>query len=253
MALAAVRARQHQIAAELASHKTSELFFTYTGAGAWPNRRPSQERCRVLVLDSSFNPPTKAHYSLLTTAIQQYPPHFFSGQLLLFTTRNVDKQLSGASVLQRAQMMEIVARQQPDIAVAITQHGRFIDKARCLQQWIQEPVDLYFIVGYDTITRLLDQKYYEVPVQEALDPFFQSCRLVCADRPGFDTDQVVSQFWKSAIIQRYQDAIQRIQLSDNELATLSSTRARNAGDSAELDTIVDPDIAAFIRTEKLYI
>lgn len=253
MTLSAVRSRQQQIAAELASHKTRDLFLTYTGANAWPKKRPGQECYRILVLDSSFNPPTRAHHGLLTTAIQQYPPDFFNGHLLLFAMRNVDKQLSGASVLQRVQMMEIVARQQPNTAVAVTQYGRFIDKAQCLQQWIQEPAELYFIVGYDTITRLLDQSYYDVPVQQALDPFFQSCRLVCADRPGFDADQVMAQFWTSSIIQRYQSAIQRIQLSDDSLATLSSTRARNASDSAELDTIVDPEIAAFIRAEKLYI
>ncbi|KAL0572912.1 hypothetical protein ABG067_009238, partial [Albugo candida] len=89
-------------------------------------------------------------------------------------------------------MMEIMARSfEKNIAVGLTPHGKFIDKASAIASWFQHPVELEFILGYDTITRFFDPKYYNVPLKEALTPFFSTCRLVCADR-----GQDECQFWQ---------------------------------------------------------
>jgi len=62
---------------------------------------------RVGILDSSFNPPTNAHLQLLLVAAAQF---HLDTYLLLLSTKNADKELHGASMIDRLMMMEIVAR-----------------------------------------------------------------------------------------------------------------------------------------------
>jgi len=73
----------------------------------------------VIILDSSFNPPTLAHLKLLTETFKFCCEQIISNKknknkfinptfLLLFTNNNVDKKLVGSNLSQRLKMMEIV-------------------------------------------------------------------------------------------------------------------------------------------------
>ena len=91
----------------------------------------------VGVLDSSFNPPTRAHMHLLTCAARRFgcaarrrsgrlqfavrlvppgpelgcrPRRRMKTTLLLLAKQNADKPVVGASLVQRLQMMELLAR-----------------------------------------------------------------------------------------------------------------------------------------------
>lgn len=230
----------------------SDFALTYPPKWSLPPPRSDGAPHRLLILDSSFNPPTRAHVALLTAAQAHYPANHFAARLLLFATRNADKQLTGASAVQRLEMMEILAKKHGAL-VGVTRHARFVDKATHLQAWFGSKVELYFIMGYDTITRFLDPVYYEpTPVHEALAPFFQHARLVCADRAGLSND------FSSEAIRRYSDKIDRISIaSDPEVAALSSTLARSVAKGTDtgkrLEDIVEDEVAEYIRSEHLYI
>lgn len=253
--------RKEIIANIFKSCQSQEFFTTWTASTQWPSSSISTKAttCRLLILDSSFNPPTKAHANLLTKAFTSKPPHYFDASLLLFSTTNADKQLVGASVLQRAQMMELMAKQfteEYNIAVGFTFHAKFIDKAKAIQTWFKSaPIELYFILGYDTMIRLFDPKYYApLSVKEALAPFFnQHCHIICADRGGGQGDQ---EFW-DRVYQDYQgDQIHRIRL-DSDTETISSTLARSLLQQKEdghkqLEKILDKGIIEFILKEKIY-
>lgn len=250
-----VRLRQQVISRLLENCASKDFFTTFTASHQWPFRIPdAQQPCRLLVLDSSFNPPTKAHAKLLENSIDAYPADFFDASLLLFSTNNVDKMLTGASVLQRAQMMEILARaSHHNAAVGFTPHGRFVDKAAHIHAWFNatyhQQLDLYFILGYDTVVRLLDPKYYECEVKKALAPFFKTCHLICADRGESDDQQRQDIFWDQ-VQKEYR--IQRIQL-DPMTSGLSSTLARAAicnKDNAGMDQMLDPSIVEFIQHQE---
>ncbi|CEP15045.1 hypothetical protein [Parasitella parasitica] len=238
----------------LKANDTKDFYPIFTPSNPWPTEASEQETCRLLVLDSSFNPPTKAHAQLLQTSLASYPSNFFNGSLLLFSTNNVDKSLTGASALQRAQMMEIMARNFADTAVGFTPHGRFMDKAKYIHSWFAEryngQLELYFIVGFDTMTRLLDPKYYNgMAVQEALAPFFESCHLICADRGPEDVD-----FWTNTYSVFDRELITRIQL-DPITSQFSSTLAREAIHQDKKDLIrkiLDPRIVDFVMRNKIY-
>jgi nicotinic acid mononucleotide adenylyltransferase len=253
--------RKDTIANILKSCQHQEFFTTFTSQSHWPyisSEATKQKTCRLLVLDSSFNPPTKAHANLLSKALASKPSNYFDASLLLFSTTNADKKLVGASVLQRACMMELMAASSKiiNIAVGFTPHAKFVDKAKAIESWFQNPVELVFILGYDTIIRLFDPKYYNsIPVKDALASFFENHKLVCADRKGStgDDDQ---KFWNRIKNDYNPDLITRIQL-DQDTAAISSTMARSLLSSSSdegLDKVLDLSIIQFIREESnLYV
>ncbi|KAJ8653627.1 hypothetical protein O0I10_010664 [Lichtheimia ornata] len=229
-------------------HGNGDLQVTFASEG-WQGQ---QQRQRMLVLDSSFNPPTRAHQALVHTTVSHFGPGYFDSCLLLYTTRNVDKlNATGASTEERLAMMTMIARKLVDsehlaTAVAVTPHGKFVDKATTLaHQW--PDCTPYFVLGYDTVIRFLDAKYYlPTPLNDALAPFFKHAQLVCADRPGYGD---IESFWQSCV---YKNKMTRVVLSDPAIAQLSSTLARQQAHSNDLDTIVDPDVANYIREKQLY-
>lgn len=242
----------YSIMASSTLHGNDDLQVTFTSEG-WQGRRHQ----RMLVLDSSFNPPTRAHQALVHATVSHFGAGYFDSCLLLYTTRNVDKMnASGASTEERLAMMTLIARKLVDseqqqhlaTAVAVTPHGKFVDKATTLaHQW--PDCTPYFVLGYDTVIRFLDAKYYlPTPLNDALAPFFKHAQLVCADRPGYGD---IESFWQSCA---YKDKMTRVVLSDPAIAKLSSTLARQQAHSNnnDLDTIVDPDVANYIREKQLY-
>ncbi|KAF9080790.1 hypothetical protein BGX23_001685 [Mortierella sp. AD031] len=177
---------------------------TLTATSLWPftvDRPASTTRpTRIAVLDSSFNPPTKAHYQLLKAAARVG----CDAVLLLLATNNVDKGQTGASAVERLEMMEAVAmdsirneKEDPALrhmAVGLTIHARFMDKAQpILDHYPPNTVQLSWIMGHDTMTRLFDPKYYN-DVHADMAPFFEKCDVICSSRPGYGTRDDMMRF-----------------------------------------------------------
>lgn len=58
---------------------------------------------KLYVLDSSFNPPTLAHKALLDTMQD-------GSQLLLFSSKNVDKLINPSDIENRIKLIKIIAK-----------------------------------------------------------------------------------------------------------------------------------------------
>ncbi|KAJ1984351.1 hypothetical protein H4R34_000726 [Dimargaris verticillata] len=111
----------------------------------------------------------------------------FDAGLLLVSTANADKQLTGASLAQRLAMLELLVQDlqsatcSPALPVALdanltlclglTNCARFVDKLTALRRFVarqQTALGLskhttprfYFILGADTVSRFFDPKYY---------------------------------------------------------------------------------------------
>jgi len=113
----------------------------------------------IAVLDSSFNPPTFAHMHMLDAAAQRFGA---SRRLLLLAKQNADKPVVGASLVQRLQMMELLARDDATAATlcGVTAHPLFVDKASALRALCGPETTIYLLVGFDTWERIVDPKYY---------------------------------------------------------------------------------------------
>lgn len=182
---------------------------------------------RLIVLDSSFNPPTRAHMRMADSTIRSLTKETDNDArlLLLLAVKNADKAPKPASFAHRLAMMwacavdlqadqtqENEARNVP-IDVGLTTHPFFHDKSTEIAASAfyggsppgEQGPEQVFLAGYDTLIRIFNPKYFTAPspdpasemtpMQAALDPFFARARLRITMRPddewGSRADQLV--------------------------------------------------------------
>ncbi|KAK9719418.1 hypothetical protein K7432_004821 [Basidiobolus ranarum] len=259
MSLTTSRNRLTELLKSLAKESSSCLKLTYKTSENWLPAR----NARIVVLDSSFNPPTRAHLQLIYESLKLKPS--FDACLLLIATNNADKTLSGASLEQRLEMMQILATHLQEhssnpgasnVAVGVVNKGIFSEKVAALKAtFASNDSRFYFVTGFDTVIRIFDSKYYKTPVVEALSPIFDTGGIVCANRTGFDPE-LVKEFYESEAVRHFSEHTHQIELNE-EIAGLSSTKARNVIETkasrTELEKIVIPEIAEYLIQEQLYI
>ena len=192
------------------------LRLIYSSTSNWPfseakSAADSRQQIDIGVLDSSFNPPHKAHYALAVspkpafadeeaTAIKS--KERYDAILLLFSVRNADKGLGSskdANPAERIEMMQLMAQELEqsksiNVAVGIVEEPLMITKSTLIHNFIQEQqqqhdsprVRLHWLVGFDTLERFFQVKYYPSPdyFAKACQTYFQNERttFVCARR-----------------------------------------------------------------------
>lgn len=158
-----------RIVAELSSASRPTLVFINRGT-------PDGER-PVAILSASFNPLTLGHTGMLEVAHDQLG---FSEWLLMLSLANVDKKITGFSIEARLRFLHLWARERPRVSVALCSHGRFVDKLKAIRE-VRTTQSLIFLVGYDTLLRLFDPRYYNDMPSE-LEVLFSDCELVAMNR-----------------------------------------------------------------------
>ncbi|KAL9578512.1 MAG: hypothetical protein Q9212_005670 [Teloschistes hypoglaucus] len=247
------------------------------------------------VLDSSFNPPTRAHLRIALSALgsSAYPkPHRL---LLLLATQNADKAPKPAAFEQRLAMMTLFAQDLLDeysassntntsggegnrdglaVDIGVTKKPYYNDKAVAIEdshQYAYENSDeqpqQVHLLGFDSLIRLLDCKYYPPDHNLApLNPFFERHRVRATRRSQEGTN------WGSSNDQvRYLRALAtggaenmggksewatRIELVEGEVEDISSTKVREyAGRKNwdEVDKLVGKRTREWIEKEGLYL
>ena len=159
----------------------------------------------LLVLDSSFNPPTLAHQRMALSALLDHgqtdaysDKKHASRVLLLLAINNADKAPKPAAFPQRLAMMYIFAQdllrsstteltQQHQrhrcgceaVDIAVTTEPYFHAKAHAIaaSEFYRDPEQVY-LTGFDTLIRIFNPKYYGPGGMAAsLEPFFARSRL----------------------------------------------------------------------------
>ena len=235
---------------------------------------------QLFVLDSSFNPPTRAHLQIASTALavsSSSPKRL----LLLLATQNADKPPSPASFAHRLVMMAIFANDlvrvlqadkpgPADIAVdvGITKEPYFISKAISIASSSlyesSPPIEQVHLIGFDTFVRILDPKYY--PPSHTLAPLkdlFDNHRLQVTYRLG---DKFGGMAEQDDYIRTLKDGtaakegwegswIEKITLVQGRGDGTNSTKARKAasqGDKDDLLRLCSEDITDWVLEQGLY-
>jgi nicotinic acid mononucleotide adenylyltransferase len=134
------------------------------------------------VLPASFNPPTSAHEALVRETGTVVA---FDEILLVLDQRAMDKELIDAPLEDRLLMLLVLFGDDPRISLGIANLGLFLDKVEALHEVYPQDTQIYFMVGYDTIMRVLDPIYYKKR-DKALHALFSQARFLVANRGDRD-------------------------------------------------------------------
>ena len=174
---------------------------------------------RCLVLDAAFNPPTIAHWELALAGARISE----AGRILLqVSSANVDKSVKGADLGLRVYMVDLIAADYAHVGVSACSHARFVDKARALQT-LSPTTQHIFAIGFDTLIRLFDPKYYSRMGPE-LAELFANIEFVVANRGGA-TEVTLSDYLSQSPQTQYKSKIHQLTLSKN-FTNISSSETR---------------------------
>lgn len=174
----------------------------------------------LLCLSASFNPMTTAHAGLIREASRLFSP---AEVLLLLAVANVDKAVTGLPLTARLDLLRRFAESRPTISVAAVGHGRFVDKMDAILPAYPAGTRLVFLLGFDTLVRLFDPKYYTHPA-DALSRLFEGSECVVANRDP-EPPEAISAFLAQADVAPFAHRIRVIQLP-GDLAAISATDVR---------------------------
>lgn len=213
---------------------------------------------KVGVLSASYNPPTAAHMMLCRSAHEQLQ---FNEIALLLTAVNADKKVTGASLPQRLQMLERLASRgeakiDAPLSIVACSHPRFVDMAQALSALYenerQSKPTFYFILGYDTLVRVFDPKYYKDMAAE-LAPFFAKAHVVAFNRDD-DNESAIQQVLARPEVALFRSKIYACTITDPLINTASSTEARaRTKDGRDASDLLAPSTIDFIRESGLYL
>jgi nicotinamide-nucleotide adenylyltransferase len=190
---------------------------------AFVRRAPAGIRERpgtLLCLSASFNPLTVAHVWLIQEAIRMVFP---DEVLLLLARANVDKAISGLPLERRLTLLTRFVETRPSFSVAACSHGRFVDKVDAIQAHYPAGIRLTFTVGFDTLVRLFDRKYY-ADRDAALSALFKASEFIAANRAP-DPPEAVTSFLARPDVSPSAHRIRVIHLPP-EIAAVSATQVR---------------------------
>ena len=256
------------------SYKSSLSDFATSGAAfkvfcSIPDLNKTKAPVKTLyVLDSSFNPPTKAHMHLARSALIESPRSKPLRLLLLLAIKNADKAPKPAQFQDRLVMMTLMAEElqmeleDVVVDVGVTTEPFYYKKAEVVEQSGDyeglESGEQVHITGFDTIIRIFDKKYYPEGMG-VLHNMFEKGRLRVHLRDGDEQDQR-DYLQKIANGSRKDEGIEatwanKIEIVDPLEEVVSSTEARRcmAEKKGEgLERYVSENVKQYILQGNLY-
>lgn len=199
------------------------------------------------VFPSSFNPPTKAHRVLIERACRV---ELVDEILLMLDRRPLDKEIFGASLEERLLMILLCFEKDPTVSIAFTTGGLFIEKLALLLEAYPQDTMIRFIVGHDTLIRVLDAKYYE-DRDASLRRLFTDSQFLVATRGSAGVDEIRDLSHQKGN-RPFAERIVPFQIPFS-IGQVSSTLVRNRiRQGRDIDDLVPPEIAPYLGQKGLY-
>lgn len=174
------------------------------------------------VIAGSFNPLTRGHEALATAALDE---GVVGSVLLLLPLRAVDKEgVTRASSTDRALVLTEWALRRQGISIALVNRGLFVDHARLIKAAYPD-APLVFVVGYDKIVQIFDERYYD-DREEALRTLFALSTIRVAPRDG-QGEEALHALLARHENQGYARGVAGLRV-DEDVDALSSTAVRQA-------------------------
>lgn len=199
------------------------------------------------IFPASFNPPTKAHVALIREARKQT---HLDEILVVLDLQAMDKKLIGATWEDRIAMMEVLFRKDPMISIGLSNRGLFLDKLEPLKRLYPSPIEFTFIVGFDTLIRILDKKYYKNR-KRSLDELFEQSQFLVANRDEYE-ERVFEILFRKRENKRYREKMTYFSLPKRFGCLSSSLVRKRIIEGRSVGEWVPAGIARFIKETGLY-
>jgi nicotinic acid mononucleotide adenylyltransferase len=148
-------------------------------------------------------------------------------------------------------MVRLVFQKDPKISIGLSNRGLFLEKLEPLRERYASPVEFVFVVGFDTIVRVMNKKYYKSH-KRALDRLFRESRFLVANR-GEQEKEAFERLFQVRGSEKYLNKVSHISLPER-FAFLSASLVRNRVSKHEpITDLVPAPILRFIRRKKLYL
>ena len=202
---------------------------------------PMRGTGKLGIFSGSFNPLTLAHAKMVEDTLTAYQ---FDEMLLLLAKANVDKDVFGLPLAARLLTLKKYVESRPQFSVGVSSHGRYIDKVTALKAILPLDTEFHFIVGYDTLVRIFDPKYYR-DFHAELQELFVAARFIVANRAEADI-KTIEAFMAEPEIHQYASYVSCIPLP-GIYAYMSSTEVRELLEQGKaIEHLVPPSILAFL-------
>ena len=193
------------------------------------------------IFSGSFNPLTLAHTKMIEDTMAEYR---LDELLLLLAKANVDKTVFGLPLAARLLTLKRYTENRERFSVGVSSHGRYIDKVTALKVILPPKTEFHFIVGYDTLVRIVDPKYY-TDFHTELGELFVDARFIVANRAEADIKTITS-FMNKSGIRQYAPYVSCLLLPD-VYAYMSSTEVRELLKQGEaIEHLVPASILAML-------
>ncbi|OGP89728.1 MAG: hypothetical protein A2156_00780 [Deltaproteobacteria bacterium RBG_16_48_10] len=202
---------------------------------------------RLGIFPASFNPPTLAHLALTRGAKKQGN---FDEVLILLDIQAMDKEPKEAKFEERLTMLKKVFGRDPKISIGLSNRGLFLEKLKPLRKHYPSPVEFFFIVGFDTILRIIEKKYYRNRKQ-CLDALFSQCQFLVANRGQYQ-ERALEIFFHKREIKTYKKRVSFIPLPSKYSSLSSSLIRERISQGQPVDEWVPASIHRFIKKKGLY-
>ena len=210
---------------------------------------------RVGVFASSFNPLTCAHVELMTRAVRTYE---LDEVLALAGVANADKRSYECVLEDRLAMLLLAFNDAPGVSIGVSSHAYFVDVVESLDRLYPGQTEYYFVLGFDTFERVLDQEGRYVSRYhrsfrdrtDALRFLLERGRLIVAGRAGA-ADQEVGALMRN----EPREIAERVLYLETprDIAQRSATEVRELIRSGQsVAGLVPPEVEAYIARRGIY-
>lgn len=225
----------------------------------------SSEITHFLFMQGSFDPPTISHFELLRNAINlqlsRYPDDLVKVVILL-SLSHVEKQIDlfNKSIFgYRFEMLEILLEHiQNETAIAsirlgISNVARYIDLITAIQNSMPFAKNIGFIMGNDVFEKVVDQQYYQEPLEELLGRIFEAEFFVANRGKTASRDILINISEDRLSYQQYSHKIHYLSIpKDLRFLNATAVRKKIASSNYAIETSVFPKIIEFLKENRLY-
>ena len=203
---------------------------------------PTDGPLRLGILGGSYNPITNAHIQIAAGVVEAMGLHE-----VLFCLSKVPphKEIFGATLDQRLDMMRLAAQAHPFASVGLCSHGLFLDIYQSVTAIYPAQTEVFVITGRDAAERILTWHYDDA--EAALREMFTSFQLIACNRDG------AFEMPDDPMLTPYHHRIHSCRL-DIDLDHISSTAVRDALQQGQsIDDFVPAAVAEYIHAHRLYL